>query len=161
MKKLLVGILFGAFTLGLALSNANAFNKAGFVFGDNGEKHWYVQTMEKKKYFHTIIEANTYTITFVEPNKFQSQFGSAASPTMTDTDANRMMINNVISGWYSHSDADFQTRPDELYAGSALQKRGLCIQSKTYPKICIVVEYIVDNGYITKVHHASCFGGCK
>jgi len=26
-------------------------------------------------------------------------------------DVNKMMINNIITKWYSHSDADFQTNP--------------------------------------------------
>lgn len=74
---------------------------------------------------------------------------------------NMMMINNVISRWYSHSDAKFQTRADQLYNGSTLQTRGKCIQSATYSDIGIVVDYEIEGGSITKVHHGSAVSGCK
>ncbi len=56
---------------------------------------------------------------------------------------NKMMINNTISKWYSHSVAAFQTRESEMFNGSELQKKGKCIQSKKYPLIGITVDYYI------------------
>ncbi len=75
-------------------------------------------------------------------------------------DVNKMMINNIISKWYSHSDADFQTRVSEMFNGSPLQKKGKCIQSKKYPIIGITVDYLIKGNSITGVIHGSSVQGC-
>ena len=76
-------------------------------------------------------------------------------------DVNKMMINNIISRWYSHRDAKFQTRVSEMFNGSLMQKKGKCIQSKTYPLIGITVDYLIENNSITGVIHGSSIQGCK
>ncbi|AKJ93876.1 hypothetical protein TVD_00195 [Thioalkalivibrio versutus] len=75
-------------------------------------------------------------------------------------DTNLMMINNIISRWYSHRDADFKTRADELYPGSMMQKRGYCIQSNKYPAIGITVDYEIRDASIVRVKHGSSVQGC-
>ena len=72
-----------------------------------------------------------------------------------------MMINNVISRWYSHPDARFGTRVAEMHKGSLLQKRGRCMQSATYPAVGIAVDYSIKNKSITGVVHGSTIQGCK
>ena len=76
-------------------------------------------------------------------------------------DINKMMINNIISYWYSHSDAKFQTHVSEMFNGSLMQKKGKCIQSKTYPLIGVMVDYFIENNSITGVIHGSSIQGCK
>jgi len=76
-------------------------------------------------------------------------------------DVNKMMINNIITRRYSRSDANFQTKANELYPTSMLQIRGKCIQSKTYPAIGVMVYYEIKNNSITQVFHSQSIQGCK
>jgi hypothetical protein len=76
-------------------------------------------------------------------------------------DTNKMLINNIISKWYSHADAAFQTRKSELYATSVLQVRGQCMQSEKYPAAGVVVEYKTNENSIFQVRHALSVGACQ
>ena len=48
----------------------------------------------------------------------------------------------------------FQTGVSELFSGSLMQKKGKCIQSKTYPVVGITVDYVIDQKRIIGVIHA-------
>jgi hypothetical protein len=147
MKKIILSITF------LLLSTsafAQSFPKTGYVQNKNGKKCWYTQTLKKDShYFYESLKANINIITFKN------------SKCMVDNATNEMMINNVISRWYSYPDANFQTRVSELYDGSRYQKKGKCIQSKKYPAIGIMVDYIVKGNYLTGVIHRKSLMGCK
>lgn len=132
---------------------AGALNK-GYIHNDQGKKCWYTQVIkEKNTYFHDSLPGKNGIITF------------DSSTCMTDSglglDINKMLINNVISRWYSHDDANFQTRVSEMYNGSPLQKKGRCIQSQRYPIIGVTVDYFTKNNSITGVIHGSSVTGCK
>jgi hypothetical protein len=135
-------------------SSVLANQRAGTVNNSNGQKCQYEQSFEAdSKYFHGTVTAKRGTITFADRQCMKADVNSSA--------INKMMINNVVSRWYSHSDAAFMTREEELYPGSLLQKRGLCIQSRKYPLIGITIEYVVSGGSIAEVHHGAAVKGCK
>jgi hypothetical protein len=74
-------------------------------------------------------------------------------------DVNIMMIGNIITRPYSHSDAAFLTRePNET---SDFQTHGKCFQSSTYPAVGVAVDFIVKDGFIVSVKHAMAVMGCK
>jgi hypothetical protein len=73
---------------------------------------------------------------------------------------NVMMINNVVSGWYSHSDAGFSTRKSEIKKANGLQIKGFCIQSRKYPLVSVAIDYIGKSS-ITSVKHSIGTGGCE
>lgn len=141
--------------LGASFAFANpvgVLNK-GFIQNDKGDKCWYTQVLkDNNTYFHDSLKGVNGVITF-DNNLCMSDSGLGLN-------ANKMMINNIISRWYSHSDADFQNRVPEMFNGSALQKRGKCIQSKKYPTIGITVDYFIKNNSITGVIHGSSVLGC-
>lgn len=149
--------IYLVFSILAATSIVHAQQPKGYIQNDNGEKCWYTQTTkESDTYFHSDgVTSNTSTLTFDDPNCM------ADSGTGLGLDVNKMMINNIITRPYSHSDADFQTRVSEMFPSSALQIRGQCIQSKKYPIIGVTVDYIVKNGSITKVKHGPAAGGCS
>ena len=117
--------------------------KKGYINNEDGEKHWYSQTMEKMKYFHS-MDANTHILVFDKP--------------MVDTDINKMMINNIVKRWYGVSDCKFKK---ETGTKSIFQKKGFCFQSENYKRIVIVIDYIVDGDFIIKVYHAQGIAPCK
>lgn len=132
---------------------ADEFQKKGFIQNDRGEKCWYSQvTDQESTYFHESLKGTMGTITFDDPQ--------CMSEADVGLDVNKMMINNAISRWYSHSDAAFQTRVSELFPSSMFQKTGLCVQSKTYPTIGITVGYEVKGNSIVRVRHGSSIQGC-
>jgi hypothetical protein len=47
-----------------------------------------------------------------------------------------------------------------MYNGSALQKKGKCIQSKKYPAIGITIDYFIKGSSITGAIHGSSVQGC-
>jgi len=127
--------------------------KKGFIKNDKGDKCWYTQVVkESNTYFYDSLKGTNGIITFDNP--------TCMSDNGLGLDANKMMINNIISRWYSHSDADFQTRASEMFNSSPLQKKGKCIQSKKYPMIGITVDYIIKGNSITGVIHGSSVQGC-
>lgn len=160
MNKLvlvLIGILTTGFFLhqedysdSVSKSGPEDFPKQGYIQNSEGEKCWYTQKVKyDNTYFHESMKGNNGVITFNSPS------------CMPNNSTSKMMINNVISGWYSHSDANFQTRVSELYDRSMLQVKGKCIQSKKYPIIGIMVDYYTEDNKITGLIHGSSIQGCK
>jgi uncharacterized membrane protein len=124
--------------------------KRGYINNIDGEQCWYDQEVKKNNsYFHEDLKGVNGIMTFDDP------------ACMVENSTNKMMINNVISNWYSHDDANFKTRERELYDGSMLQVKGECMQSETYPAIGIMVDYFTENGNITGVIHGGSVQGCK
>ena len=142
---------------GICQSTAHAQQPKGYIQNHKGEKCWYTQiTTEAATYFHSDgITSNTSTLTFDNPTCMADDGESFL------LDVNKMMINNVITRPYSHSDANFQTRVSELLPTSLLQIKGQCIQSKKYPLIGVTIDYIIRNRSITQVKHGPAAGGCK
>lgn len=136
-----------------AFAGPSLFQQKGFIQNDQGEQCWYHQEVVKdSNYFHDGITANIGVLSFDEQTCMNSsEFGQTV---------NIMMINNVISRWYSRSDADFQTRESELFSTSLFQKRGQCIQSKKYSATGIVVDYEESRESIVRVRHGMSAQGC-
>ena len=156
MSKLILLLLAGF--AGLLFTNAamGAGNLPGkgYVQNDQGEKCWYAQTVDpKSNHFQGSLTATVGTIRFDD--------ATCMSDSGIGLETNMMMINNVISRWYSHSDAKFMTRASELFNGSLFQKRGQCMQSKTYSAVGIVVEYLIEGDSIVSVLHGPSVQGCK
>jgi hypothetical protein len=146
-------MLISLFGSGAALAGPTGALKKGYIQNDKGDKCWYTQVIkENSTYFYGLLGDTNGIITFDNPN--------CMSDSRLDLDVNKMMINNNISRWYSHSDADFQTRVSEMYNGSMMQKKGKCIQSKKYPIIGITVDYFIEGNSITGVIHGSSALGC-
>lgn len=134
-------------------ADVDKFQRKGYIQNDNGDKCWYTQQVDSQsKYFHGTLTGYAGIIKFDDAN--------CMSDHGIGLDTNKMMINNLISRWYSHSDAKFKTRASELYKGSALQKKGQCMQSGTYATIGITVDYIVENDSIVEVRHGASVQGC-
>lgn len=150
IARLMLILLFSS---SAALAGPTDALKKGYIQNDKGEKCWYTQVVkENNTYFHGTLKGTNGIITFDNP--------TCMSASELGLNGNKMMINNIISRWYSHSDADFQTRVVEMYKGSALQKKGKCIQSKKYPIIGITVDYFIKGNSITGVIHGSSVQGC-
>lgn len=155
MKYLILCGLIASFGLAsIAIAGPQKALKRGFILNDNGQKCWYNQEfIDGQKYFFKKHTQDTGVITFKDKKCMgSSDFG---------LDVNKMSINNIISKWYSKSDASFLTRADELYPTSQFQIKGKCIQSQTYPNIGILVDYKIENESIYKVVHGSSIQGCR
>jgi hypothetical protein len=149
-----MAILLTLLFCGISLAGSERFLKKGNIQNDNGDKCWYKQKTDKEStYFHGDMKGTVGIIIFDDPQ--------CMADRGLGLDINRMMINNIISRWYSHSDANFQTRVSEMYNSSLMQKKGRCIQSKTYPAIGITVDYIIKGESIIQVIHGSSVMGCK
>lgn len=138
------------------LANADATESSlkGSVSNDAGEKCSYTQEIKLgNTYFHGDLKGNNAIMTFDNPECMKDNG--------LGLDINKMMINNIISRWYSLSDAKFMTRTQEMKSTSTLQQRGLCIQSKTYPSQAIAIDYSIKNESIVSVIHGATIDGCK
>lgn len=124
----------------------------GHIFNIDGEKCNFTQTTAAESYLHS-LNANTGYLKFDDP-RCMSAKGLAL-------DVNKMMIANFIAKPYAQPDAAFQTRLGEFRNGSALQVRGICIQSATYPTMAVVAEFQIRAGYISGVKHAIAIQGCS
>lgn len=124
----------------------------GYIMNDSGGQCWYTQTAEYGAYFHS-LPGNRATLVFDNPR--------CMSDSGVGLDINRMMINHIIVRPYSHSDASFKSRPDEMYKTSLFQVRGACIQSARYPAISVAIEYFVSGSSIYQVRHAANVGPCS
>ncbi len=152
-KQMFISIFISFFISSIVYADPTGALKKGYMQNDQGEKCWYTQVVkEDYTYFHGSLKEIDGIITFDNP--------TCMSDSGIGLDTNKMMINNIISRWYSHSDANFQTRVSEMYNGSLMQKKGECIQSKTYSGIGITVDYFVKNNSITGVIHGSSVQGC-
>ncbi len=133
---------------------SDAFLRRGFIQNDRGDKCWYTQETDlESRYFHETLKGKMGTITFDDPY--------CMSEADVGLDINKAMINNVITRWYSHSDAAFQTTVSDLFPSSMMQKKGLCIQSAKYPIIGVTIDYEIRNNTIIRVRHGSAIQGCK
>jgi len=147
---LVAGIVFMPWS---SLVWSDIYPSKGYVQNQTEEKCWYKQkTDETNKYFFG-IDNIVGIMTFNDPQCMSDTLG-------VGLDINKMMINNVISKWYSHDDTEFQTHTDEMYFRSPMQKEGKCIQSKKYKGIGIAIDYLTTNGSITKVIHGQTIDGC-
>lgn len=127
--------------------------KKGYISNDSGDKCSYTQEIKKdNKHFHGDITGTHGVLTFDD--------AQCMKDSGVGLETNMMMINNIISRWYSHDDAKFKTRASELFSSSMLQKKGKCMQSETYPMIGVVLDYLVSNNSITGVIHGSSVQGC-
>ena len=148
----------------------DGFNKSGFIRSSAGKKCWYQQTYEKNgKYFLSeknkgLTNTNVRTITFDDPNCMNDRFdGDDPSDRELNEIINKQMIARLITRWwtrsYTHDDADFDI--DDLKLPARFQSKGKCVQSKKYFIIAIAVDYIIENGSITKVVYAPAIGPCN
>jgi len=126
--------------------------RKGYITNANGDKCWFKQNIKKETYLHS-IPADTRTLIF-DNSKCMSAEG-------IEYGANIMMINNFIAYPYSHDDAAFESRVEELRESSMFQIRGKCIQSATYPNIGVAVDYMMKGKFITSVKHAMTVDGCE
>jgi len=137
-----------------AFSGAERFPKKGGILNESSKPCAYTQAVEEQSsYFYGKMTGNVGVLTFDDPQCMTSK-GIALN-------VNKMMINNAISRWYSHPDADFRTRVPELSKGNSFQKKGQCIQSKKYPMVSITVDYVVQNDSIIRVLHGTGMVGCS
>lgn len=147
---LALGLALGA--VDLVADEADRGNRRGYINNADGEQCWYNQVMMKgHRYMFATLTANTSVMKFDKPGCMRG--------TGKQGDINKMMINKVISRWYSHKDAKFGTKVDDFRPRSQDQVRGVCLQSAKYPLVSIAVEYVGD-GTIEKVFHTSGAGGC-
>ncbi len=150
--KLLLNITIAMTSIFVSATYVAAENQPrGHIFNVDGEKCTFQQSTASESYFHS-IPANTGTLVFDVP--------TCMSTEGLSEDVNKMMIANFITRPYSHSDAAFQTRVSEFRNSSALQTRGVCIQSATYPTIGVVAEFQSEDGFIVSVKHAMSVQGC-
>ena len=137
-------------------STNSGFQTKGFIWSGEGKKCWYKQHEEKSGYFSNGgISGNIGILTFDKSNCMSED--SMGLGHML----NKKMINNIISKWYSHSDAKFKTKERELYDSSVFQEKGKCMQSRTYEQIGITIDYLLGgDGGISTVYHGASVGGC-
>lgn len=157
MKKSLlvvVALTISVFMLGggNAFAGASHFLRRGYIQNDMAKKCWYTQKVDENNTYFQGLKNTVGIITF---DNSQCMSGSRA-----EIDVDKTMINNVITHWYSHPDANFQTRSNEMYPGSMLQKKGQCIQSRTYRIIGVTVDYFTKGDSITGVIHGLALQGC-
>ncbi len=156
----LVSLIACALITGLStalMADADRYIKKGYISNNAGEKCWYIQRTDKiSKYFYGMKHTVGF-ITFDDPKCMSGkELGDQG------ISINKMMINNIISRWYSHRDADFMTKESELFKGSMMQKKGKCIYSKKYPDVVgIAVEYLIKKNSIISVKHGASLMGCK
>jgi hypothetical protein len=142
-----------AFTLALLAGPVVAQNQyKGHVINIDGQKCTFSQTTSAESYLHS-LQANTGHLVFDNP--------SCMSAKGLALDVNKMMIANFITGPYAQPDASFETRTGEFKKSSALQVRGICIQSATYPNLAVVAEFQINGEHISGVKHAMAVQGCK
>jgi len=154
MKIIMAGlVLFSIFINGATVAGPTGALKKGYIQNDKGENCWYTQIeKENNTYFHDALKGTNGVITFINP--------TCMSDSGIGLDVNKMLINNIVARWYSHSDADFKTRASEMYNGSPMQKKGKCIQSKRYPDMGITIDYFITGNSITGVIHGSSVLAC-
>ena len=141
-----------SYSIILSAASANAQSqRRGHINNIDGEACRFEQTVQNEQYLHK-INGLTGNLVFDDPHCMKTE-GSAR-------DINMRQIANFITRPYSHRDAAFQTRVSQYRSSSALQERGVCIQSRKYPNIGVVVEFQISNGHITGVKHSTAVQGC-
>ena len=159
MKRLLTILCIPAALLLLSsavMADADRHLNKGFIWNESGKKCWYTQRTDKNNTYFYGIKHTVGIITFDDPKCM-----SAGELGDLGIGINKRMINNVISKWYSHSDANFMTGESELFNGSKTQKKGKCIYSKKYPKVIgIAVDYFIKDNSIYSMIHGMSLMGC-
>jgi hypothetical protein len=149
----LTGIIFLSF-VNIANAGPQKALSRGYVLNDSGEKCWFDQQFEDQVlYFFERHAQDLGVMVFDTP-------GCMADSGL-GLDANKLAVNNLISKWYSHDDAQFKTHPSDIYPSSQLQIKGQCMQSETYPSQGILVDYKIHEGSIVRVTHGGSMGQCK
>jgi len=153
-KLILVSLAFSILLhSSFAFSGSAKYLAKGYIQNNNGQDCWYRQSVDKEsRYFFGDSTQIVGVLIFDSPS---CMVGSGF-----DVDINKMMINNIISRWYSHSDAKFKTHAREMYKSSPLQQKGRCIQSSKYPIMGITIDYLIENGSIKEVIHGGSLSGC-
>lgn len=147
-------VILTIFPLPLAIAGPQQALKKGYVQNDQGQKCTFTQTFE-----NNVIHFTEKHIQDIGTIIFDD--AGCMSDSELGSDTNKMMVNNLISKWYSQSDANFKTHPSEMFPTSMLQIKGECIQSSTYHNSGIAVEYSIANDSIAKVIHGSAIGRCQ
>jgi hypothetical protein len=154
MRALPILVLTGAGLLpsGVSLAGPEKFESRGFISNDAGEKCWYRQkVIYDAPYFHgESISGVIGEIVFDDPQCMRDSGDGL--------DANKVLINEVLATWYSHPDADFDTK--NLWNFGLYQETGKCMQSRSYAAIGIAIDYVVSDGSIVKVVHGPTLEGC-
>lgn len=140
-----------AVALLLAAPTTAQIQPRGHINNIDGVACTFTQTERREQYLHS-VSGITRNLVFDDPNCMKTDGLSG--------DVNQMMIANFITRPYSHRDAAFQTRTREFYKSSALQVRGVCIQSRKYPIVAVVAEFQIDNDRIVGVKHSTAVQGC-
>ena len=133
----------------------STFNQAGFIRNGVNEKCTYSQTYEETN--PHFMPANMKHTTHQDVRTIRFHDTECMANTIDGLNIyepiNKMMINNIISGWFLEAyvtrDASFDTR--NLYHPGKYQARGFCLQSKRYPSKGIAIEYLSDGDNITGV----------
>jgi hypothetical protein len=96
-SKVITGfLLISLFVSSAVFAGPTGALKKGYIQNDKGEKCWYTQIVkEENTYFHGSLKGANGIITFDNP-KCMSDSGLGL-------DVNKMMINNIIAKWYSHT----------------------------------------------------------
>ena len=89
------------------------YQPRGHIFNSMGEKCSFTQTIKKETYLHS-IPGETRHLMFDDPE--------CMSAEGVEKGVNEMMIANIIVRPYSHADAAFQTRPDEIKSKGSVYK---------------------------------------
>ncbi|HEX5787420.1 MAG TPA: hypothetical protein VFY03_04535 [Woeseiaceae bacterium] len=154
MKNCPVLVLLGAslFSPAAAVAGPEKFASEGFIDNEAGEKCRYRQeVISGATHFHGDSIASTIgEIVFDDPRCMRDSGNGL--------DGNKTLINKVISTWYSHPDAEFDSVT--LHDSSLHQDVGQCIQSKRFAAIGIVIDYVVTDDSIVKVLHGPALEGC-
>jgi hypothetical protein len=135
-----------------AVAGPEKFEAKGFITNAAGERCSYQQkVVSGARHFHGDAIASTNgEIVFDDPQCMKD--------AGEGLDANKTMINETISKWYSHADANFDTK--NLRRSSLAQEVGQCMQSKRFAAIGVVLDYEISDGSIVKVYHGPALEGC-
>jgi hypothetical protein len=128
------------------------FPERGFISNDAGDKCWYQQKIiSNALHFHgDAISTTIGEIVFDDPQCMRDPG--------TGLDVNKTLINELLASWYSHPDADFDTK--NLHQSSLYQEVGVCMQSRSYAAIGIAIAYVVSDQSIVRVLHGPTLEGC-
>ena len=125
----------------------NQFQTRGHVRNSQGQQCTYTQRTDNNNTYFFGHPSRTGIITFDDP--------MCMSPSELGLNANKSIMNNVISRWHSQPDAGFRTRAADLTPGLSVQRQGYCIQSARYPLQGIAIDYDIRNGSIARIKHTS------
>lgn len=117
----------------------------GYITGDTKGDCWYSQIIRDTDYFMEVGVSRVAIMTFDDPT------------CMRATWANKFNINFKISRPYVQPWVEFNYAEFERTGRSALQKRGYCISATNAKYIAVMIDYVIEGAYITKVMHAGIY----